>query len=244
MPPTKRTTSTTAPTDQPKPSLPGATEDALPATIAAFLAETKTTRARTASANTTSAAVPGPRPPTRRRRALLGRAPSNVSAVSAGSLSRASSISVSETLNTDGVGTPVDADAPAAAAEASASASASGSTMSFLLKNSFDHGPATGAAIEALRQEERRRERDLNPDDDDHDATEFRATQLGYADPEVGAWRERMVGSSAAAMGRGKGGGETEDVHGGKVRDVVRHKPGAGAGAKSTRLRAARKPGF
>ena len=98
----------------------------------------------------------------RRKRQLFGRAPSNLSACSNGSatLSRASSV---DTMNTDGLGTPLDTTHPAAVRADSNDAMAAS-----LLAN-FD-------------EEETERTTEKLP-----------LTQLGYEDPEAGAWRERLM---------------------------------------------------
>ena len=160
-------------------------------------------RPQTSSSNGTSLAVAEPdafartRP---RRRQLFGRAPSNISSRShsfainppgsninnkdhARSLTRASSI---DTTNTDGLGTPI---------------LDGGST-----NVSHHNTPRTKRIIQDF---------DLtNPDagmngiDDPNQIGNqdyLQMTQLGYEDPDVAAWRERVARKLAAAAGEGGG---------------------------------------
>ncbi|MCJ1388157.1 hypothetical protein MMC18_001002 [Xylographa bjoerkii] len=103
----------------------------------------------------------------RRKRQLFGRAPSNLSACSNGSasLSRASSV---DTMNTDGLGTPLDATHPAAVRA--------------------DSNDVITASLLA------------NLDEVEHEKAEEKlpSTQLGYEDPEAGAWRERLMNRMAS----------------------------------------------
>lgn len=93
----------------------------------------------------------------RRRRQLLGRAPSGMSARSNGSInmSRASSV---DTMNTDGLGTPLEPSTAKTRDEAD---------DSFAVL----HGIGEKESVE----------------------TPLQMTQLGYEDPDVRAWRERVV---------------------------------------------------
>ncbi|MCJ1281507.1 hypothetical protein MMC26_000827 [Xylographa opegraphella] len=102
----------------------------------------------------------------RRKRQLFGRAPSNLSACSNGTtnLSRASSV---DTMNTDGLGTPLETTLFAAAI-----AETSDAVTTSLLAN-FDEG-------ETEKAEEK-----------------LPSTQLGYEDPEAGVWRERLMNRMA-----------------------------------------------
>ncbi|MCJ1437920.1 hypothetical protein MMC27_007307 [Xylographa pallens] len=103
----------------------------------------------------------------RRKRQLFGRAPSNLSACSNGtaSLSRASSV---DTMNTDGLGTPLETTHSAAAiAEIN-------DVMTASLLANYDED-------ETEKAEEK-----------------LPSTQLGYEDPEAGAWRERLMNRMAS----------------------------------------------
>lgn len=141
----------------------------------------------------------------RRRRQLLGRAPSNISTRSNGSInfSRASSI---DTMNTDGLGTPVE----------SSSLTKCGTIDPFEKLRSYgqleeSHEPA-------------------------HEHLQM--TQLGYEDPNVEAYRERVVRKMGGVTET-----ETEDTKGarkrvksiGTVKDVV----GKGAQGVARRTRQA-----
>jgi DNA replication regulator DPB11 len=97
----------------------------------------------------------------RRRRQLLGRAASSMSARSNGSIgmSRASSV---DTMNTDGVGTPLESSTANTREE---------------LDESF-------ASLYSFGEQERFRETVEQPP---------QMTQLSYEDPDVRAWRERVV---------------------------------------------------
>lgn len=121
---------------------------------------------RTASTTITPASFESHRPG-RRKRHLLGRAPSNLSNRSI-SLSCASSI---DTLNTDGLGTPLE---PCISNPPPAT-------------NNDSNPPPSTTNYDHLLQiydsdDEARREINKPP-----------MTQLGYEDPEVAAWRERVV---------------------------------------------------
>ncbi len=97
----------------------------------------------------------------RRRRQLFGRAPSSMSARSNGSIniSRASSV---DTMNTDGLGTPLES-----------------STA-----NTRDEADGSFAVLHGIGEKERARDSFEAP---------LQMTQLGYEDPDVRAWRERVV---------------------------------------------------
>lgn len=113
---------------------------------------------------------------TRRKKRLLGRAPSNLSTGSGGNpleLSRASSV---DTMNTDGLGTPIEGAAPVL--------SRSHSTPK---KQSFGNckNSITAAALAAFHDDSR---------EDGDGMGRFPMTQqLEYEDPEERAWRERLL---------------------------------------------------
>ena len=98
----------------------------------------------------------------RRRRQLLGRAPSNVSAHSNGSFgaSRASSV---DTVNTDGIGTPLETTYPAS--------------------SKSDAKIALTASLLA----------DFREDEPESAEPASQLTQLGYEDAEAKAWRDRLL---------------------------------------------------
>lgn len=134
------------------------TEDPLGPAISSLLAHHQ----RLAATN------PATKPPEdlklgRRRRQLLGRAPSSMSARSNGSLniSRASSV---DTMNTDGLGTPL---------ESSTARTRDGAD-----------GDESFATLHGVAEKDPLRESVEQP---------LPMTQLGYEDPDVRAWRERVV---------------------------------------------------
>ena len=142
-----------------------------------------------------------------RKRQLFGRAPSNMSAPSLGS--RASSV---DTMNTDGLGTPLE--------PASMHTEYSGKVVT----DSVKVDPMT---FYAQHQDE----------EEDASKQQLQLTQLGYEDPEVGAWRERVVRKM-------KGGGQKEKTPRkmdgrmmgrtvGTVKDLV----GSGIGSVARRTR-------
>lgn len=140
----------------------------------------------------------------RRRRQLLGRAPSGISLRSNGSIniSRASSV---DTANTDGLGTPLEA-------SSSHVGNGSSGTLAALWNSDHQQHPVREA-------------------EDDH----LQMTQLGYEDPDVQLWRERVVEKLGGVMeiepGRAKA-GEKRAKSIGVVKDV-----GKSSGiAKRTRL--------
>ena len=163
----------------------------------------------------------------RRRRQLFGRAPSNLSSHSI-NLSRASSV---DTMNTDGLGTPLEP-----------------STMTNKNKptnNTNIHGdnnnkadPDTNPIWSGANQQE---------DDPDRQEPPLQMTQLGYEDETVKAWREKVdiKMGVAVAVRQGKAGkqgskGTTTPAKGGKA---GRDREGAAAGlgiSRRTRLASGR----
>ena len=138
----------------------------------------------------------------RRKRHLLGRAPSNLSTRSNGSanFSRASSV---DTLNTDGLGTPI---------EPSISNARKASTEKItVLRNTEDQ------------------------DTEEEAGQKLQMTQLGYEDPEVKVWREKVVkkigGGKEVVSSKMDGGGRVKGI--GTVTDVV----GRGAHGAGRRTR-------
>ena len=111
----------------------------------------------------------GPKP--RHRRKLLGRARSNMSARSTGAMSHASSI---DTLTTDGVGAPLSETFPPQPRNANHSHHSTSVT---------DSGVSKGKHVY------------VDPDDDPGGGPVEPppGTQLGYEDPEVMAWREKVM---------------------------------------------------
>ena len=103
----------------------------------------------------------------RRKRQLFGRVPSNLSARSNSiNLSRASSV---DTLNTDGLGTPLE---PVYSAKIPAKVEC---------KNSIT------ASVLASYSEE------MEGNEDEEAKQRLQSTQLGYEDPEASAWRAKLM---------------------------------------------------
>lgn len=141
----------------------------------------------------------------RRRRQLLGRATSNLSMRSNGSIgiSRASSV---DTINTEGLGTPLE----------------SSDTVT---------GNESESLATLLGYDEREKSQQ-SPDD------YLQMTQLGYEDPNVQVWRERVVKKMGGATEIGTG--NTEGV-GTRVKSigVVEDAMGKGAQGVAKRTRQA-----
>ena len=156
----------------------------------------------------TTAPLDQSHPPRRsRKRQLLGRAPSNLSARSLGS--RASSV---DTMNTDGVGTPLE---PA----------------------SF-HAEGAGKFVDASAKVDPMTFYAQHQDEEEHASKQqVQLTQLSYEDPEVGAWRERVVRKMKGGKQKektprkGDGGPRARTI--GTVRDIV----GSGTGSVARRTR-------
>lgn len=142
----------------------------------------------------------------RRRRHLFGRAPSNISMHSNGSISisRASSV---DTMNTDGLGTPLESYNSAAKNE---------TTDAFATLRSYEKLDGGGQA------------------EDNH----LMMTQLGYEDPDVQAWRERVVKKMGGATGIEIGNADSADRRTTDI-GVVKDVAGKGIQAVSKRTRQA-----
>ena len=134
-----------------------------------------------------------------RRKRFLGRATSNISIPSNGSigLSRASSV---DTMNTDGVGTPLEPVQPA--------------------KSQGPKDPIV--ALLGIHDE---------PEEKDEAARQnLQMTQLGYEDPEVEAWREKII--KKIGGGKDPGNDKAEGVT--RVKSTRTVKDVAGFGAQGT----------
>ena len=131
-------------------------EDSLGPAISSLLAHHQRSSANTIARPVSD--IPGF---SRRRRQLLGRAPSNISTRSNGSIgiSRASSI---DTMNTDGLGTPLEPNC----------VTKTGTNDPFDTLRGYGELEETPEAV------------------DEH----LQMTQLGYEDPEVQAYRDRIIG--------------------------------------------------
>ena len=148
---------------KPKPSLEHeAQNDSLTTAISSLLAQHQRDASRPPRAKVAEATRLG-----RRKRQLFGRAPSNLSACSNGtaSLSRASSV---DTMNTDGLGTPLETTHSAAAI-------------------AEPNDVMTASLLANLNEDETEKAEETMP-----------STQLGYEDPEAGVWRERLMNRMAS----------------------------------------------
>ena len=142
----------------------------------------------------------------RRKRHLFGRAPSNLSARSV-SLSRASSV---DTMNTDGLGTPLETVFPKSKARNDESEKGRDR-----IRVEVEQRVLLGYDEEEEEEKKRMREESMQ------------GTQLGYEDPDAELWRERLVSKmggkkkgSGATKGAGDGKGEVGKVKGiGTVKD-------------------------
>lgn len=175
-----------------------------------------------------------PRPPSdssdqprmyrRRKRQLLGRAPSNLSSHSHNNglnLSRASSV---DTLNTDGLGTPLELSNP--------NHNNSNNKTNNSKLNSENNIPTTTTDFLHIYSAS-------NEDDPDRIDQPLQQTQLGYEDPDVAAWRERV----AIKMSGGKVKSPRAEMTPGKSRSAkAREESGKGGLgiAKRTRLASGR----
>ncbi|KAI4193315.1 MAG: hypothetical protein LQ350_008383 [Teloschistes chrysophthalmus] len=205
-------------------------EPRLSSAIAACLAEHQ--HARTAAASASSSINVGMdqnqnQPRVRRKRQLFGRAPSNAS-----NLSRASSV---DTMNTDGVGTPLEFGRSASSGTITNATPASHAPV----QNSL--GASGDAAFDPLAT--------WRDDDEDEGMKskneQWQLTQLGYEDPDAMAWREKVEkklggGSTTGKNNEGGGGGGGA---GGRVKvpeiGLVKDVTGKGAGGVGKRTRLA-----
>ncbi|KAL8944688.1 MAG: hypothetical protein Q9216_000256 [Gyalolechia sp. 2 TL-2023] len=195
------------------PTKPPSQDPALSATISALLAHHQS--ARSSKSHSTNAALHQAQPPVRRKRQLFGRAPSNAS-----NLSRASSV---DTVNTDGIGTPV---------ELTRSAS-NISTVAYNNSNNTVHPnpkrpiTATDSILFDTLADEQAAENNENQEQ------QLQMTQLGYQDPDALAWRERVerkLGNFSKKDGTESG--KVKEI--GRVKDLTgrgrRTRQAAGAG--------------
>ena len=199
-------------------------------------ASSATGSARTASAanlDDVASALPNP---TRRKRKLLGRATSNVSAASAGERSRPHSPAKSlDSLHTDGLGTPIEAPAapsrPGTARDANDKASAAAPA-----------GQREPPPPPLLLSDDR----ELDADGDAVARAGPVLTQVGYEDRDAQLWRAslmRKVGGRASGASPGgeeaEGQEETGEEYAGSVAEnrarMMREGSGEGGIAKRTR---------
>ncbi|KAL9587450.1 MAG: hypothetical protein Q9212_000266 [Teloschistes hypoglaucus] len=206
-------------------------EPRLSSVIAACLAQHQ--HARTAAASASSGINIGlgqsqNQPRVRRKRQLFGRAPSNAS-----NLSRASSV---DTMNTDGVGTPLEFGRSASSGTITNATPISHAPVQSSL--GAGGGDTTFDPLATWR------------DDDEEEGMkskneQWQLTQLGYEDPDAMAWREKVEKKLGGGSKTGKNhdGGAGEGGLGGRVRvpeiGLVKDVTGKGAGGVGKRTRLA-----
>ncbi len=122
--------------------------------------------------------------PYRRRRQLLGRAPSNLSSHSI-NLSRASSV---DTMNTDGLGTPLEL-----------SNITKSDNMHKKRNDIINNNNNNKAEIKTIWS--------ADQEDPDREEPPLQMTQLGYEDETVKAWREKVDVKMGVGYGKAKGKG-------------------------------------
>ncbi|KAL8664603.1 MAG: hypothetical protein Q9202_002873 [Teloschistes flavicans] len=220
--PSKKTTTVT--TSMTK-SHPFHEEPQLSSAITAFLVQHQNARSAASVSSSINIGLDQNQnqPRVRRKRQLLGRAPSNAS-----NLSRASSV---DTTNTDGVGTPLEFGRSASSGTITSATPLSHVPMKTSLRTS---GDATFDPLATWPDDDEERTKSNNE--------QWQLTQLGYEDPDAMAWREKVE--------RKLGGGSTTGKHhdgggglGGRVRipeiGLVKDVTGKGAGGVGRRTRLA-----
>ncbi|KAL6721712.1 DNA helicase [Lecanora helva] len=229
QPPPSKSTSpikTKPPPQQQPQDPPSVSEDSsLGPAISSLLAAHQRSNHNRKTSNNEKAPQSSDQPPyRRRRRQLFGRAPSNLSSHSM-NLSRASSV---DTMNTDGLGTPLEQSNPN-----------SNSTTNINNHNNTNKPLPTPSDFPSHIY-------NASNDDDDPDRIDsqqhLQMTQLGYEDEDVAAWRERVaIKMSGGTVKEGKGGGLASGGTPGKktggAGDGVKGDAGGSLGiAKRTRL--------
>ena len=180
--PPKPFTSPTKPFSPPKPPQPSSFDSStLGPAISSLLAHHQRTHSDPAPPPAPVSST-SPTRPLRRRRPLFGRAPSNLSSHSH-SITRASSV---DTMNTDGLGTPLEPTATNTITTARNS-----KNKPELRQVEFQH-------LHLLSG-------DNAMDDPDREQPQLQMTQLGYEDPDVAAWRERVTAKMAGEKPKSKG---------------------------------------
>ncbi|KAL9598814.1 MAG: hypothetical protein Q9219_004233 [cf. Caloplaca sp. 3 TL-2023] len=207
---------------------PPSQDPALSSAINSLLAHhqnARSTRSNNAATTTTTAAQnPPPRPTVRRRkRQLFGRAPSNLS-----NLSRASSV---DTVNTDGVGTPVEL--TRSTSNLSSSNNNNNNSNLNLPLIPPTNKPSRTATDDLLPFDPLAAYSDEHAEDDDKQSS-LQMTQLGYEDPDALAWREKVERKLGTVVVR-------KEEEGRRVKEIGRVKDSsAGRGGRRTRQQGGR----
>ncbi|CAL8574144.1 protein kinase activating protein dpb11 [Xanthoria parietina] len=200
-------------------SKPLSSDLSLSSAISSLLAHHQTAR------SSIPAAPPNPPPRhVRRKRQLLGRAPSNASNLS---MSRASSV---DTVNTDGVGTPVEPAAHSSYAKTNISLRTTNTnTTPHDDNNSTITTTTNTTSIDESHSNLHPLLLSHYPSDDDNERQrletqilndeQLQMTQLGYEDPDALAWRA-TVARKLGGGGDGPGEGEGEGDAGGGRRKI------------------------
>ena len=200
----------------PSPQKPEATSSSLGPTISSLLAHHQQRASSSTTKPSTSSSSEGPHPHPhhrrRQRRQLLGRAPSNLSSHSI-NLSRASSV---DTMNTDGLGTPLDESSNVTTNNKKVDRLKSSNTTEDN-GNGNDHNNDNNDNYIKANMKPMWSAHDDHDDDPDRDEPALPMTQLGYEDETVKAWRERVdvkmgvafggkTAAAAVVVSKGKGG--------------------------------------
>ena len=212
-PNTSQTKRSASPEKQPEPSAstqnmpssqkPDSTSSSLGPAISSLLAHHQRASTTNPKAPASSSSEQKSHPYRRRRRQLLGRAPSNLSLHSI-NLSRASSV---DTMNTDGLGTPLEP-----CNNVTKSSNNNNTTKSN--DNNKHNDSSNNKDTKNNKTPERKPMWTAGHDHEDPDRQDqqphLQMTQLGYEDETVKAWRERVdvkmgVGGYGKAATRAKG---------------------------------------
>ncbi|KAL9000286.1 MAG: hypothetical protein Q9169_001003 [Polycauliona sp. 2 TL-2023] len=231
--PPKPSTTTTSPSKSHPLIKPLSTDSSLSSAISSLLAHHQNARS-SGGPSVAAAQNPPPRPHVRRKRQLFGRAPSNASNLS---LSRASSV---DTVNTDGVGTPVEPTHSFTIDRQRNSASVPTTNNRTAAHHEDDTNTSTNSNLNPLllshypSDEDERQRRETQSLHDQ----QLQMTQLGYEDPDALAWREKVARKLGGSSGvDSEAGGRRRVRETGVVKDVVMGR--AAPVGKRTRLAAA-----
>ena len=168
----------------PSPQKPDSTSSSsLETAISSLLAHHQRASSNPGPSGSSSSGQPRPY---RRRRQLLGRAPSNLSSHSI-NLSRASSV---DTMNTDGLGTPLE--------------------LSNITKSDNIHKKRTDINKNNNDNDNKAEIKTIwsaDQEDPDREEPPLQMTQLGYEDETVKAWREKVDVKMGVGYGKAKGKG-------------------------------------
>lgn len=183
---------------------------ALSSAINALLAQHQNARTSKPENNATTIQHQA-RPPVRRKRQLFGRAPSNAS-----NLSRASSV---DTVNTDGVGTPVELTRSASMASINNHHHNQSNNNPI---HPIHRKPSISTTTDSLLFDTTSPDEQEAAAHNENQEQQLQMTQLGYQDPDALAWREkveRKLGSFGGKEGEGEGRRKVKEI--GRVKDLM-----------------------